>query len=150
MDVMLSISYSVLQKLIAGPCSKDELVELVPQFRQIPYNYVTNLVRCRLENILHDQYFSQKTALEEPELLNVTAECVMNMTEKAILSKYMQFQNNIEEDLDEDISLQARCVDSIMSVHLIFVELAVNSDLKKDLVIKSETILKFILNTNNC
>ena len=37
-----------------------------------------------------------------------------------------------------------------MSVHLIFVELAVNSDLKKDLVIKSETILKFILNTNNC
>ena len=132
-----------MQKLIAGPCSKDELVELVPQFRQIPYNYVTNLVRCRLENILHDQYFSQKTALEEPELLNVTAECVMNMTEKAI-------SNNIEEDLDEDISLQARCVDSIMSVHLIFVELAVNSDLKKDLVIKSETILKFILNTNNC
>ena len=99
MDVMLSISYSVLQKLIAGPCSKDELVELVPQFRQIPYNYVTNLVRCRLENILHDQYFSQKTALEEPELLNVTAECVMNMTEKAILSKYMQFQITLKKTL---------------------------------------------------
>ena len=117
-----------MQKLIAGPCSKDELVELVPQFRQIPYNYVTNLVRCRLENILHDQYFSQKTALEEPELLNVTAECVMNMTEKAILSKYMQFQNNIEEDLDEDIWDSQALYDSIMSVHLIFVELAVNSD----------------------
>ena len=88
-----------MQKLIAGPCSKDELVELVPQFRQIPYNYVTNLVRCRLENILHDQYFSQKTALEEPELLNVTAECVMNMTEKAILSKYMQFQITLKKTL---------------------------------------------------